>query len=144
MTAEEIISRLREREHPPLRPTKIWDAGLNRDIRKIQDPALRSALHLWNDDLDQAHEMAQDLHTPLGSWLHGTMHRREGDYSNAKYWFRRMGDYPIAAELEPEWSASGMVDRCESASPSSKPSLLRLQRRELEALAMHCLALTIA
>ena len=60
----------------------------------------RSAALLWHDYLDASHDVSQDLLSADGSFLHGIMHRREPDYSNAKYWFRRAGDhssYPLLA-----------------------------------------------
>ncbi len=47
--------------------------------------------------LDEAHTLCQDVPTPSGSYWHGVMHRREGDYGNASYWFRRAGDHPVGS-----------------------------------------------
>lgn len=55
---------------------------------------LQSAALLWHDDLDGSHEISQGIQTADGSFLHGIMHRREPDNSNAKYWFRWVGDHP--------------------------------------------------
>src|SRR4051812_18805083 len=64
----------------------------------VRDPsaarACLAALHLWFDDLDGSHRISQDLPTPEGSAWHGIMHRREGDFWNSKYWFRRVGSHP--------------------------------------------------
>jgi hypothetical protein len=38
-----------------------------------------------------AHEIAQDIHTPQGSWTHALLHLIEGDQWNADYWFSRAG-----------------------------------------------------
>ncbi len=51
---------------------------------------LRAAgLWLLAGELDQSHSISQSHDSAVGSLWHGIMHRREGDLSNAKYWFRR-------------------------------------------------------
>ena len=72
-------------------------------------PALTSVLvALWHDgrgDWERAHEVAQDVPDPDGAWVHAYLHRKEGDDSNAAYWYRRAGK-PIAhTSLADEWEA---------------------------------------
>ena len=50
---------------------------------------------LLHDFLDESHTISQGIDTPSGSFWHAIMHRREGDFSNAKYWFRRVGQHPV-------------------------------------------------
>ena len=63
-------------------------------------------LALWHDakgDWDMAHRVAQDVEDATGAWVHAYLHRKEGDESNAAYWYRRAGK-PIAKKLlEEEW-----------------------------------------
>jgi hypothetical protein len=54
-----------------------------------------SGAWLLHDCLDESHRISQEIETPEGSFWHGIMHRREGDFSNAKYWFRRVGKHPV-------------------------------------------------
>ncbi|MEZ5351079.1 MAG: hypothetical protein R2762_00450 [Bryobacteraceae bacterium] len=56
-------------------------------------------LYLYQNDLDRAHTIAQELHTPEGSFWHGIVHRREPDPGNASYWFRRTGPHPVFPAL---------------------------------------------
>lgn len=58
---------------------------------KLAD-ALASSLYLAANDLEASHEISQGIHTSVGSYLHGIMHRREKDFSNAKYWFHQAGE----------------------------------------------------
>ncbi|MEM6691357.1 MAG: hypothetical protein AAF664_18160 [Planctomycetota bacterium] len=64
---------------------------LDRSLIASLDGAIRSAVLLVAGELDASHDISQSLHDSLGSYLHGIMHRREGDFSNAKYWFARAG-----------------------------------------------------
>ncbi|MBT3911819.1 MAG: hypothetical protein HOF22_01330, partial [Verrucomicrobia bacterium] len=62
----------------------------------------KAAALLWHDHLDESHTVSQDIGSADGSFLHGIMHRREPDYPNAKYWFRRVGDHPCFPALASE------------------------------------------
>lgn len=49
---------------------------------------------LWYDakgNWQASHNIAQDLHTQMGSWIHAYLHRKEGDEWNAGYWYRQAG-----------------------------------------------------
>jgi len=164
------VQKLLSRQEPgPLVPKAIWSEELEREIRKL-DPgrtpqalALQAGLLLWNDDLDGCHAIAQDLDDAHGAYLHGVMHRREPDYGNSKYWFRRVGAHPLfpqlrtaaldllsetpgthpyrkALESSPNWDAHRMVDWCESAAGDREVSFLRaLQAIELQGLTYYWL-----
>ena len=161
------VARLRSRKEPaPLVPRAVWDAALEAEIERLlpDTEPLKSALFLWNDSLVRAHEVAQEIKTQAGSYLHGVMHRREPDYENSKYWFHKVGEHPnfpevreAALELLKDrshtlekvrksieeskaWDAFRMVDWCqEAARPGADGPLVAflrsLQTREIELLA---------
>lgn len=62
---------------------------------------------LWWDahgDWTRAHESAQQDDGPAGAWVHAYLHRKEGDASNAAYWYGR-ADKPVArGSFEDEWN----------------------------------------
>jgi hypothetical protein len=61
---------------------------------------------LWHDgkgNWEAAHDLAQEIHTPDGSWIHAYLHRKEGDKSNASYWYN-MANKPFpSVSLDKEW-----------------------------------------
>lgn len=73
------------------------------DPPKKLSPAL---LGLWWDakgDWSKAHESAQQDEGPEGSWVHAYLHRKEGDISNAGYWYRRARKPAAEKSLAEEW-----------------------------------------
>lgn len=70
------------------------------------NPLLRS---LWYDakgDWNKAHEIVQDISSKAASWIHGYLHRKEGDLINAEYWYMKAEhNIPeIEMDLEKEWN----------------------------------------
>ena len=61
--------------------------------------ACRAGLLLFNDDLDRAHEIVQNDPSQTGSFWHAIIHRREGDFSNARYWWSMTGEHPAFEEI---------------------------------------------
>ena len=164
------LGRLLTRMEPGLLvPKGPWSPELQREIVQL-DPgkdnaslSVKAGLLLWNDDLDGCHKIAQDLSDEFGAYLHGVMHRREPDYGNSKYWFRRVGDHPLfpqihAAAVEllgdtagldsyrkalasgKKWDPYRMIDWCESAGEERDVSFLRaLQAIEIQGLTYYWL-----
>ncbi|MEN0051573.1 MAG: hypothetical protein AAF806_31200 [Bacteroidota bacterium] len=61
---------------------------------------------LWYDakgNWEAAHDIAQEMHNDIGSWLHAYLHRKEGDHWNANYWYQRAGRTFPECSLEEEW-----------------------------------------
>ena len=70
-------------------------------------PGMSLALQgLWWDakgDWERAHACAQQREDAQGMRLHAYLHRKEGDQSNAEYWYRRCGAAPSTLTLDQEW-----------------------------------------
>jgi len=76
-----------QNEHPP----EIWPKGL---------------LALWHDakgDWNASHDIAQDLPSELGCWIHAYLHRKEGDKFNANYWYTRANRLYPSLTLDEEF-----------------------------------------
>ena len=105
---------------------------------------VQAGLYLYFSALDESHQISQGVESASGSYWHGIMHRQEGDWSNAKYWFRRVGAHPVLDGLvAPDgsaWDPFDFVDRCSGAISlsSAAPDLVDLQMQEWRLLMGHC------
>jgi len=63
---------------------------------------------LWlagKGEWEKAHELIQDIDDKQAAQIHAFLHRKEGDLSNARYWYTR-ADFPMPAlSLEEEWES---------------------------------------
>ncbi|WP_299317576.1 hypothetical protein [uncultured Maribacter sp.] len=57
-------------------------------VPKEWSDELKAAWYDAKGDWEASHNIAQDMHSTLGSWLHAYLHRKEGDRFNAGYWYR--------------------------------------------------------
>ncbi len=62
-------------------------------------PLVRAALFYACDAIDESHGIVQKIDGDESAYWHGMLHRREGDFDNARYWFRRAGTLSVFGEL---------------------------------------------
>lgn len=61
---------------------------------------------LWYDRKNNwktAHSLVDHLEDQKACRVHAYLHRREGDISNADYWYRRAGKKRPSTSLDEEW-----------------------------------------
>ena len=73
-------------------------------------PEGKTLWHIKANRWEDAHQIAQNISTRTGSWLHALLHLIEGDSSNAAYWFARANRPPVLpAEIDAEWDRLAQV-----------------------------------
>jgi hypothetical protein len=120
-----------------------------------------AAIHMSHGSLDKADALSAELGTREGHYIHALIHLREGDFTNAAYWMRRVGKHAIHPDLvqharsvvhaptidtaflreQSEWNAVGFVQLCRmyAGRPSETETLCRvIQMREWELLFNWC------
>lgn len=67
-------------------------------------PECQALWHTKAGNWEEAHNIAQDIDTSLGSWIHALLHLIEGDLGNAGYWYSRAGKSPRKpSEIDAHW-----------------------------------------
>ncbi|WP_188933575.1 hypothetical protein [Puia dinghuensis] len=81
-----------------------FKATLNHDQPPTGIPPVLTALwYAQKDNWNKAHDIAQDIPTREGSWVHAYLHRVEGDEGNAHYWYTQAGRQLPELTPEQEW-----------------------------------------
>ena len=109
-------------------------------------PLLRAGLFYYHNALDYSHREAQKVSGDTAAYWHGMVHRREGDFENARYWMRRAGEHPAFQEMQhrasdgapnmarqPNWDPFLFISLCEQfkfGEIDYKKELGHLQREE--------------
>lgn len=128
---------------------KLSGSGLTGETAEL----VRSMALLWHDHLDESHTVSQGVKSADGSFVHGIMHRREPDYSNASYWFNRVDTHPSFPDIAKRaavvlkgsslerlsyngWDSLAMIDAVAATreGPAEYELLQQVQRVEVEVL----------
>jgi len=76
-------------------------------LQEKNPPEVSSYLEaLWYDakgNWEKAHRFVQIESDENADWVHAYLHRKEGDISNAEYWYSRAGKQRPEVTLEEEW-----------------------------------------
>jgi len=126
-------------------PRTVADAKIKEELdaldlgRGDKAACIRSALYLRFNFLNESHKVSQGIHSVEGSYWHAIMHRREPDYTNSKYWYRKVGAHPALKSL-PNSDPFAFVDFCEAAEKdeTKRARAVEVQKKEWSALFEYC------
>jgi hypothetical protein len=155
---------------PGPRPGIESEASLNGRLRQNSEwtklsterqELVQALILLWHDHLDSAHTIAQSVDNADGAFVHGIMHRREPDYGNATYWFRRVGSHGAFAEIakrasdmlsgpadlelrsrllpQQQWDPFGFINACEQVAGRPRSETDRRRLQEIQGLEFEAL-----
>jgi len=136
----------------PLTIGECSSVEARRLIRVSALPAIvRAGLFFYFSCWNEAHQTAQNIETPEGSYWHAMVHRQEPDAQNAGYWFRRVGQHSIFPALRKfaagqglnfglTWDPIAFVGYCGDAKPGSgeERKAMEVQRAEWQLLFDWC------
>ncbi len=122
MRYSQFVDRLLSQEDllKSLFPKGPLDSDIARSLREADDGVLagekiladaamfslvKGGLFYALDALPEAHAIFQEANDDVAAYWHGMLHRREGDFDNARYWFRRAGVQPFFSEAHRAASA---------------------------------------
>ncbi len=92
-TDYELVIRLREVDD-----AKLFGGGPV--LPGAPTALVRAGLFYYLNALDDSHKQSAAVEGDMAAYWHGMVHRREGDFENARYWMRRAGEQPVFQEMQ--------------------------------------------
>ncbi|KAL2204791.1 hypothetical protein CC79DRAFT_1399023 [Sarocladium strictum] len=148
---DSLYHELRTYPTPLLPPGTAYNKSKGNEISDLLvHPTLEAALHLLNHDLPSAHFLARHMQAAPkyeGMYLHGILHRIEGDYDNARAWY---GDVASSDVFKSVWGgddglekAKGFIQRIQDfksgkKDESVKQELEKQSQEEIEKVVEYC------
>lgn len=122
LSFDEIKNKLLSFPTPLTETSSPNDAALTDPISTLYlHPAFEALLHILNQDLASAHFLVRHMQSEPeieGMWIHGILHRIEGDVDNARAWY---ADVCKTDVFEQVWGKSS--DEEEEEAESDKDSV---------------------
>jgi len=133
---DEVYSKLLDLPPPLLPPGKSHDPALTDTIASLYvHPTLEAALHLLNADLPSAHFLCRHMQAaPMyeGMYLHGILHRIEGDYNNARAWYGNVAQSDVFGRVWPSKDeALGFIAEIQIFNETAQGDKGALERRSV-------------
>lgn len=66
------------------------------------NPLLEAVWHLKNNHWQKSHDIVENSNSEDAAWIHGLLHKQEGDEWNAGYWYSKAGINSPKVSLEVE------------------------------------------
>ncbi|KAK4580541.1 hypothetical protein LTR86_000744 [Recurvomyces mirabilis] len=111
-------------------------------------PTLEAILHILNADLSSAHFLCRHMQNrPAyeGMYIHGLLHRVEGDYRNAEAWYGEVSAsdafksaWPGKGGLDDAKAFIGRVEKLRKQKVGEAGEIEKDSKREIEALVAWC------
>ncbi|MCJ1397930.1 hypothetical protein MMC11_001126 [Xylographa trunciseda] len=143
---DDLYAQLLTLRAPLLPPGKATDTKLTDKISSLYiHPTLEAAFHLLNCDLPSAHFLVRHMQAaPMfeAMYLHGILHRIEGDYDNARAWYGNVADTEV---FRKSWSSKekglefiGKVEALNKKREGDKKALEARSVDEIKTVIKHC------
>ena len=134
---EDVYAQLLTFPPPLLPPGHLHSTALRASIANFSlHPCLEAALHILNLDLPSAHFLVRHMQSEPAyeaMYLHGILHRIEGDYDNARAWYGDVQDSDVFRNTWPDGieRAWKLIDDVEMARKGSREDKQGLDMEEL-------------
>jgi hypothetical protein len=140
-TYSSVLAKLKTYPPPLLPPGHAYNKSTTSDIASLQvHPSLEAALHLLNHDLPSAHFLVRKMEAPPaveGMTVHAILHRIEGDYDNARAWYKDIANDEDGLKLLEKGAggnegALAFVDEVEALNKKKSGDKQKLGHRSLD------------